>query len=155
MWRAAIPFVLAVKPSAVVWTPPPEPESPWEAADRLRWGNRQNPRHPGVWMAVLRRFHDGHEEIWWAVDLRLGGTYGPDRTHRLVVATSDPRTLPTASTWYLVTNLPLPATARAAAHPPLPAADLGEVVRLDGLRQGVEQGYKQGYKQGISKGISR
>ena len=118
MWRADIPFVLAVKPSEVVWTPAsPEPESPWEAAERLALGNRQNPRHPGVWTAVVRRFHDGHEETWWAVDLRLGGTYGPDRTHRLVVATSDPRTLPKASTWYLVTNLPLPDTTRARDHP--------------------------------------
>src|SRR5215467_12888940 len=49
LWQADIPFVLAVKPSEVVWTAPPEPESPWEAADRLRWGNRQNSRHPGVW----------------------------------------------------------------------------------------------------------
>jgi hypothetical protein len=143
MWQADIPLVLAVKPSQVVWTAPPEPESPWEAADRLRWGTRQNPQHPGVWTAVVRRFHDGHEETWWAVDLRLGGTYGPDRSYRLVVATSDPRTLPKASTWYLVTNLPLPETMRAREHPRLPAADLTEVVRLYGLRQWVEQGYKQ------------
>jgi hypothetical protein len=32
MWQADIPYVLAIKPSQVVWTPPPEPESPWEAA---------------------------------------------------------------------------------------------------------------------------
>jgi len=143
LWQADIPLVLAVKPSQVVWTFPPEPESPWEAADRLRWGKQQNAQHPGAWTAVVRRFHDGHEETWWAVDLRLGGSYGPDRSYRLVVATSDPRTLPKASTWYLITNLPLPATSRAAAHPTLPAAELTEVVRLYGLRQWVEQGYKQ------------
>ena len=28
MWRADVPYVLAVKPSQIVWTPPPEPESP-------------------------------------------------------------------------------------------------------------------------------
>src|SRR5713101_2616921 len=143
LWQADIPFVLAVKPAEIVWTPPPEPESPWEAADRLRWALRNDARHPGAWTAVLRRFHDGHEETWWAVELRLGGTYGPDRSHRLVVATSDPRTLPKASTWYLVTNLPMPGTTRAREHPTLPAADLAEVVRLYGLRQWVEQGYKQ------------
>jgi DDE superfamily endonuclease len=146
MWRADIPYVLAVKPSQIVWTPPPEPESPWEAADRLRWresnGETNDADHPGAWTAVVRRFHDGHEETWWAVDLRLG-SYAPEYPTRLVVATSDPRTLPEASTWYLVTNLPLPATARAAAHPGLPAADLEEVARLYGLRQWVEQGYKQ------------
>jgi hypothetical protein len=143
LWQADIPCVLAVKPSEVVWTPPPEPESPWEAADRLRWGPRNDARHPGAWTAVGRRFHDGHEQTWWAVELRLGGTYGPDRSHRLVVATSEPRTLPKASTWYLVTNLPVPGTTRAREHPTVPAADLAEVVRLYGLRQWVEQGCKQ------------
>jgi SRSO17 transposase len=146
MWRADIPYVLAVKPSQIVWTPPPEPESPWEAADRLRWGESNGETndadHPGAWTAVVRRFHDGHEETWWAVDLRLG-SYAPEYPTRLVVATSDPRTLPDASTWHLVTNLPLPGTTRAAEHPALPAADLAEVVRLYGLRQWVEQGYKQ------------
>src|SRR5258706_7919242 len=92
--------------------------------------------------AVVRRFHDGHEETWWALDLRLG-SYAPEYPTRLVVATSDPRTLPAASTWYLVTNLPLPQTRRAAEHPAVPAAELAEVVRLYGLRQWVEQGYKQ------------
>jgi DDE superfamily endonuclease len=142
MWRADLPYVLAVKPSQIVWTPPPEPESPWEAADRLRWEESNDADHPGAWTAVVRRFHDGHEETWWAVDLRLG-SYAPEYPTRLVVATADPRTLPTASTWYLVTNLPLPGTTRAAEHPGLPAADLEEVVRLYGLRQWVEQGYKQ------------
>lgn len=143
LWQAEIPLVLAVKPSQIVWTPPPEPGSPWEAADRLRWGKGNDEEHPGAWTAVVRRFHDGHEETWWAVDLELGGSYGPERSYRLVGATSDPRTLPKASTWYLITTLPLPGTTWAAQHPALPAADLTEVVRLYGLRQWVEQGYKQ------------
>jgi SRSO17 transposase len=141
--QAEIPLVLAVKPSQLVWTPAPEPASPFEAADRLRWRARQDARHPGAWTAVLRRFHDGHEETWWAVDLELGGSYGVERWYRLVVATSDPRTLPQASTWYLITNLPLPGTTRAVQHPTLTAAELTEVVRLYGLRQWIEQGYKQ------------
>ena len=126
-----------------MWTLAPGPHSPFEAADRLRWRARQDARHPGAWTAVTRRFHDGHEETWWAVDLELGGSYGRERSYRLVVATSDPRTLPQASTWYLITTLPLPDTTRAAAHPALPPADLTEVVRLYGLRQWIEQGYKQ------------
>jgi SRSO17 transposase len=142
MWKADIPYVLAIQPSQIVWTPPPEPESPWEAADRLRWGEPNDADHPGAWTAVVRRFHDGHEETWWAVDLRLG-SYAPEYPTRLVVATSDPRTLPDASTWYLVTNLPVPGTTRATEHPELPAADLEEVARLYGLRQWVEQGYQQ------------
>jgi len=143
LWQADIPLVLAIKPSQIVWTLPPAPESPWEAADRLRWDQKNDAQHPGAWTAVGRRFHDGHEETWWAVDLELGGSYGPERSYRLVVATNDPRTLPKASTWYLIATLPLPGTRRAAPHPALPAADLTEVVRLYGLRQWVEQGYKQ------------
>jgi len=130
--------VLAVKPSQIVWTSPPQPESPWEAADRLRWALTNDAQHPGAWTAVMRRFHeghdghdghDGHEEPWWALDLRRG-SYAPESPTRLGVVTSDPRTLPQASTGYLVTNLPLPGTARAAEHPRLPAADLAEVARL-------------------------
>ena len=89
-------------------------------------------QQPGVWTAVVHPFHEGHEESCWAVELEMGGTCGPQRTRRLVVATSDPHTWPKASTWYLVTNLPLPATRRARDHPALPAADLAEVVRLYG-----------------------
>jgi SRSO17 transposase len=74
LWPADSPFVLAVTPAAVVCTLPPEPASPWEAADRLRWGPRDDARHPGAWTAVVRRCHDGHEATWWAVDLELGGT---------------------------------------------------------------------------------
>ena len=59
-----------------------------------------------------------------------------------MVATTDPLTLPDLTTFYLVTNLPLPATQRAQASR-LAAADLAEVVRLYGLRMWVEQSYKQ------------
>jgi hypothetical protein len=41
------------------------------------------------------------------------------------------------STWYLLTNLPRPASRRAQQ------AELADIVRLDGLRNWVEQGYKQ------------
>jgi SRSO17 transposase len=143
LWQAEIPLVLAIKPAQVVWTPPTEPGSPWEAADRLRWANANDAAHPGAWTPVVRRFHDGHEETWWAVDLELGGSYGLECSYRLVVATSDPQMLPKASTWYLISTLPLPGTRRAIEHPALPAADLAEVVRLYGLRMWVEQGYKQ------------
>jgi hypothetical protein len=49
----------------------------------------------------------------------------------VICATTDRRTLPGLSTWYLTTNLPLEA------------APLAEVVRLYGLRHWIEQGYKQ------------
>ena len=54
-----------------------------------------------------------------------------------MVATTDPASLPGHSSWYLLTNLPQPATRRAQQ------ADLAEVVRLYGLRNWVEQGDKQ------------
>ena len=47
---------------------------------------------------------------------------------RAVCTTTDRRSLPALSTWYLTTNLPVP---------------LAENVRLYGLRNWVEQGYKQ------------
>ena len=54
-----------------------------------------------------------------------------------MVATTDPASLPGHSTWYLLTNLPRPASGRAQQ------ADLTDIVRLYGLRNWVEQGYKQ------------
>jgi hypothetical protein len=60
----------------------------------------------------------------------------------VVAATTDPATLPGLSTGYLATNLPRPGAPRADEAPFGPA-DLAEVVRLYGRRNGVEQGYKQ------------
>jgi hypothetical protein len=90
---------------------------------------------------VERRFRDGHSETWWAADLTLAG-YEPGGYTRLVAATTDPATLPAASTWYVVTNLPHPQVA-PATESALAPADLAELVRLYGLRQWVEQGYRQ------------
>jgi hypothetical protein len=112
--------------------------SPEEAAPALRW---DGPDAPGDWTPVAREFRDGHQETWWAAELTFGG-YGPDRTTRLIVATTDPATLPPLSTWYLATNLPRSGSPQADDSPLAPA-DLAEVVRLYGLRNWVEQSYKQ------------
>src|SRR5205823_4330891 len=77
-----------------------------------------------------------------AADLTFSG-YGPERLVRLVVATTDPATLPAISTWYLTTNLPRPASHRAADSPHAPA-DLAEIVRLYGLRNRVVVGFGLG-----------
>jgi hypothetical protein len=90
---------------------------------------------------VTRHFRDRHSETWWATDLTFSG-YGPDRSVRLVVATTDPATLPAISTRYMATNLPRPGSRRARTSPHRPA-DLAEIVRLYPLRNWVEQGYKQ------------
>jgi hypothetical protein len=130
---AGAPFVLALKPRKGTWAPAEAAHTPTEAASDLGW---QGSSKPGSWRRVTRRFGDGHTETWWAADAQLGG-WGPDRRLRLVVASTDPARLPGHSTWYLVTNLPRPATRRAQQ------ANLAEVVRLYGLRNWVEQGYKQ------------
>jgi hypothetical protein len=58
------------------------------------------------------------------------------------VATTDPHELPPATTWFLVTNLAVPGSARAALNV-WPAADVTEIIRLYSLRMWVEQSYKQ------------
>jgi hypothetical protein len=118
--------------------PADDPHTPEEAARRLAW---DGPRAPGDWTPVVRRFRDGHREMWWAADLTLVGL-GWDQAIRLVVVTTDPARLPADSTWYLITNLPHPAAPHADTSP-IPPADLPEVTRLYGLRAWVEQGYKQ------------
>lgn len=135
---AGLPYVVALKPSKSIWAREDDPHTPEETARTLRWNG---PDHPGDWTRVVRCFRDGHEETWWATDLTFGG-YGPDRPRRLVVATNDPATLPTLSTWYLATNLPRPDSPQVAESESEPA-DLTEVVRLYGLRNWVEQSYKQ------------
>jgi hypothetical protein len=136
---AKVAYVLAVKPRKGVWAPAEEAHTPQEAARQLAWGG---PEQPGDWTPIIRRFRDGHTETWWAADARLPAAgWGPDRRLRLVVATTDPATLPKLTTWYLVTNLPRPKRRRA--RPAFAPADLAEVVRLYGLRNWVEQGYKQ------------
>jgi len=136
--RAGLPYVLAVKPHMGVWARQDEPHTPIEAAAAAGWRSR---RRPGGWRQVTRRFRDGHTETWWAADATLGA-WAPDRQIRLVVATTDPATLPERSTGYLVTNRPRPGSPQATGSS-LPPADLAEIVRCYGLRMWVEQGYKQ------------
>jgi hypothetical protein len=130
---AKVPFVLALKPRKGTWAPADAAHTPAEAASELGW---RSPARPGRWRCMTRRFRDGHTETWWAADAQLGG-WGPDQRLRLVVAATDPASLPGHSTWYLLTNLPCPAGRRGQQ------ADLADIVRLYGLRNWVEQGYKQ------------
>ena len=130
---AKVPFVLALKPRKGTWAPAEQAHTPVEAASELGW---RGPSRPGRWRRVMRRFRDGHAETWWAAERSLAarartggcGWWWPPPTR--------PR-CPGHSTWYLLTNLPRPASRRAQP------ADLAEVVRLYGLRNWVEQGYKQ------------
>ncbi len=125
--EAAVGYVLALKPSHTWWHRIGTVGALWAAAELAEW---RGDDAPGAWVAVERRFRDGHAESWWALEVEAG-PYGPARGLRAVVATTDPATLPDHTTWYLATNLP-PGDA-----------DRAEVVRLYGLRMWVEQAYKQ------------
>ena len=138
LWAAGIPYVLGLRPSRGSWAPEEAAHTPQEAAQALRWNG---PEDPSDWTKVVRRFRDGHIEVWWAAELTHCG-YGPENPTRLIVATTDPATLPGESTWYLATNLPAPGSPQAQKWPIAPA-DLEEVVRLYSLRNWVEQSYKQ------------
>ena len=131
-------YVLALQPSHCWWHREGTIGSLQEAIAAAPWGGVED---PGAWVPVERSFRDGHTETWWVLEIKAG-PYGPDKPERVVVATVDPRTLPTLSTWYLVTNLPAPGSAQAQDSA-LAAADLAELVRLYGLRIWVEQSYKQ------------
>jgi hypothetical protein len=132
-------YVLALKPSHS-WLHLEGAEGAlWQVAEGAGW---QDMERPGAWVKVERTFRDGHTEAWWALEV-CAGPYGPEQAQRAVVVTTDPQALPDRSTWYLVTNLPAPGSQRAQAAGALPAADLGEIVRLYGLRMWVEQSYKQ------------
>jgi SRSO17 transposase len=134
-------YVLALKPSHAWWHRVGEIGSPWAAAVAASqdWDDERN---PGEWAKVIRRFRDGHEEAWWALEVDAG-PYGPHREWRSVVATIDPKELPDKATWYLSTNLPHPGSERSREEGALAPADLSEVVRLYGLRMWVEHSYKQ------------
>ncbi len=130
-------YVLALKPSHAWWHPVRAIGSFQEAARAARW---KSPERPGKWIRVTRTFRDGSSQDWWALEV-ITGPYGPEKQERVVIATTDPVTLPDLTTFYLVTNLPAPGSQRAQDSD-LAAASLEEVVRLYGLRMWVEQSYK-------------
>lgn len=90
-------------------------------------------------MPVVRHFEDGHKETLWAAGHRAQ----PDGLEvedvaRAVPVTQDPMTLPASNTRHLVTNLPRPPSPDAG-EASMCAADLPEVLRLDGLCLWVTQ----------------
>ena len=139
--EANIPFVMALGPSYAWWAPPEQVGNVWEAALVSTVSSWGGPEQPGDWVGLERSFRDGRVQQWWALEAE-GGPYGPERSERLVVVTTDPATLPERSTSYLVTNLPAPDSERAqkSQHS---VADLAQVARLYALRSWIEQSYKQ------------
>jgi hypothetical protein len=137
LMERGVGYVMALKPSHSWWHTQGSLGAVWQVAQAAAW----TAQVPGDWQAVTRRFRDAHEESGWALEA-VGGPYGPDQAERALVVTTDPARLPDDTTWYLVTNLPAPDTARALRRP-LPAADLTEIGRLYGLRVWVEQSDQQ------------
>lgn len=138
--KLEVGYVLALKPSHSWWHKEGTIGTLWEVAQGgAGWKDADE---SGGWVEVVRTFRDGHEEVWWALEVEAG-PYGPQRAQRALVVSTDPGELPDLSTWYLVSNLPHPGSDRALEEGALPATDLGEVVRLYGLRMWVEQSYKQ------------
>jgi SRSO17 transposase len=131
-------YVLALKPSHDWWHAEGTLGSLKEVAQAADWKSAEQ---PGQWVKVERTFRDGSKQTWWALEVQAG-PYGPDKTERAVIATTDPVSLPDLTTWYLVTNLPAPGSP-VAEQSPLVAASLEEVIRLYGLRMWIEQSYKQ------------
>ena len=133
-----VPYVMALGPSHAWYHPEEVAGTLQDVALEAGW---QSAEQPGKWQRVTRTFRDGSTQDWWALEI-IAGPYGPSKTQRAVVATTDPETLPDLTTWYLVTNLPAP-TQPLGGSLPFPLASLEEVIRLYGLRQWVEQSYKQ------------
>jgi len=136
--QLGVGYVLALPPSHGWWHREGQIGGLRQAAEAAGW---HGPAEPGNWTKLERCFRDSHTETWWTLEVEAG-PYGPAKAQRVVVATTDPKTLPERTTWYVLTNLPAPGSERAKerAHA---AADLTEVVRLFGLRIWVEQSYKQ------------
>jgi len=131
-------YVLALKPSHAWWHPKGEIGSFQEAAKAAGW---ERAEHPGRWIKVTRTWRSGSSQDWWALELDIR-PFGPGKQERVIIATTDPATLPELTTFYLITNLPAPGSQRAQGSE-LVAASVEEVVRLYGLRMWVEQSYKQ------------
>jgi len=131
-------YVLALKPSHEWWHPQEEIGSFQEAARAGKW---KSPEQPGQWIKVIRTFRDGSSQDWWALELDIR-PFGPEKRERVIVATTDPASLPDLTTFYLLTNLPAPGSQRAQESK-LAGARVEEVIGLYGLRMWVEQSYKQ------------
>jgi hypothetical protein len=129
--------VLALKPSHDWWHRVGTPGSLQEVAQAAGWKCAEQ---PGQWVKVERKFRDGSQQSWWALEVQAGA-YGSEKIERAVIATTDPETLPDATTWHVVTTRPVPGTALAQCSE-LEAASLQAIVRLYGFGMWMEQSDK-------------
>src|ERR671932_180229 len=82
-------YVLALKHSHSWWHKEGEIGALWEVAEGAGWKDADE---PGEWVEVVRAFRDGHEEVWWALEVKAG-PYGPERAQRAFVVSTDPEEL--------------------------------------------------------------
>ncbi|NIV38607.1 MAG: hypothetical protein GWN58_57080, partial [Anaerolineae bacterium] len=80
-----VPYVLSLNPSHVWWHQIGTIGSAEEVAMASPW----HEENPGAWLKLTRRFRDGHEETWWALE-GVAGPFGPERSQRLIVVTTNP-----------------------------------------------------------------
>jgi DDE superfamily endonuclease len=132
--KDGVPYVVAFGPATEIRQEAGPAITPAAAAATVPFVSASR---PGRWHRIIRVMRDGRIECWWAADIACG-PYGPNRARRMVVATTDPKTLPGTSTRYLATNLP--RRPRRGPHRP---ATLAEILRLYSLRNWIEQEYKQ------------
>ena len=87
-------FVLGLKPSKGAWVREHRRHAGGGSPTRQRW---DGPTRGGTLRRLdarrAARYRDGHTEVWWATEPRFAG-YRPEGPVRLVVATTDPVTLP-------------------------------------------------------------
>jgi hypothetical protein len=93
--KLKVPSVMALKPSHTWWHPETVAGSLKDVVHEVGWESAQC---PGKWVAITRTFRDGSTQGWWALEV-AAGPYGPEKTERAVVATTDPQTLPDLTTW--------------------------------------------------------
>src|SRR5712692_10026813 len=91
--KLKVGYVMALTPSHAWWHPEDVAGSLQDVAHEAGW---ESAKHPGKWVAITRTFRDGSTQQLEIV----AGPYGPDKTERAVVATTDPQTLPDLTTWY-------------------------------------------------------
>src|SRR5258707_1887194 len=114
---------MALKPSHAWWHPEEVAGTLQDVAHEAGWVSAEQ---PGQWGRITRTFRDGSTQDCWVLEI-VAGPYGPDKTERAIVATTDPESLPDLSTWYLVTNLPAP-TERPGPEALFPLASLAQVI---------------------------
>jgi hypothetical protein len=94
--KQKVPYVLALKPDHGWWHPEGVAGTLQDVAHEAGWVNAEQ---PGKWVRITRTFRDSSSQDWWAIEI-IAGPYGPEKTERAIVATTDPKTLPDLTTWH-------------------------------------------------------